>query len=252
MILIILLLSDTITLLVKGDFMFIDKKIKEYIGNEKEGWQDAGTLLEELKTFSKKQKELYNYLSTYDNDFLHQKMKEDFDKVLDNIKSLANVFNFKMGIEISILNAILLHGGYLSLKRKYSYKTGIFDIKEFMNDKTLHIALKVFAGYGCCRHTSSFIKQVLDRVNIKNNMVRVDVNEVDYNINEIRLFLSNIHKRISHNPNHVINYIGENDYNYFLDLTTNQIEMFTTFNQFATSVDDYASFLPLYSYEYSL
>ena len=180
--------------------MFIDKKIKEYIGNEKEGWQDAGTLLEELKTFSKKQKELYNYLSTYDNDFLHQKMKEDFDKVLDNIKSLANVFNFKMGIEISILNAILLHGGYLSLKRKYSYKTGIFDIKEFMNDKTLHIALKAFAGYGCCRHTSSFIKQVLDRVNIKNNMVRVDVNEVDYNINEIRLFLSNIHKRISHNP----------------------------------------------------
>ena len=47
MILIIPLLSDTIILFVKGDFMFIDKKIKEYIGNEKEGWQDAGTLLEE-------------------------------------------------------------------------------------------------------------------------------------------------------------------------------------------------------------
>ena len=57
--------------------MFIDEKIKEYIEYEKKEWQDAGTLLEELKTFSKKQKELYNYLSTYDNDFLHQKMKEE-------------------------------------------------------------------------------------------------------------------------------------------------------------------------------
>ena len=50
----------------------------------------------------------------------------------------------------------------------------------------------------------------------------------------------------------MINYIGENDYNYFLDLTTNQIEMFTTFNQFASSLDDYNLVFPLYSYDYSL
>lgn len=232
--------------------MFIDDKIKEYIENEKNGWQEVKEIWKEKKELRSKQKELDNYLSTYNNDFLHQEMKEDFDKVLDNIESLANTFNFKTGIEISTLNAILLHWGYLSLKEKYIYKTGIFDIKEFFDDKTLHIALKVFTGYGCCRHTASFIKQVLDRFNIKNNMVRVDANELEYNINEIRLFLSNIHKEMSSNPNHVINYINENGYNYFLDLTTDQIKIFGASNGFATSVDDYNLVLPLYSYDYSL
>lgn len=216
--------------------MFIDDKIKEY----------------KIKDEIKRDKELYKYLSSYENDSIHQELKKDFDKVLDNIESLANTFNFKMGIEISTLNTILLHGGYLCITDKYIYKTGIFDIREFLDDKTLHIALKAFTGVGCCRHTASFIKQVLDRFNIKNNMVRVDVNELDYNINEIRLFLSNIHKRMSSNPNHVINYISENDYNYFLDLTSNEPKIFTASNQFATSVDDYNLLLPLYSYDYSL
>ena len=216
--------------------MFINDKIKEY----------------KIKDEIKRDKELYKYLSSYENDSIHQELKKDFDKVLDNIESLANTFNFKMGIEISTLNTILLHGGYLCITDKYIYKTGIFDIREFLDDKTLHIALKAFTGVGCCRHTASFIKQVLDRFNIKNNMVRVDVNELDYNINEIRLFLSNIHKRMSSNPNHVINYISENDYNYFLDLTSNEPKIFTASNQFATSVDDYNLLLPLYSYDYSL
>ena len=109
-------------------------------------------------------------------------MKEDFDKVLDNIVSLANTFNFKTGIEISIFNAILIHEGYLSLICRYSYKEGLKDIKEFLDDKTLHAALKIFTGIGCCRHTAAFTKKVLDRFNIENNMVSVDANEIDYNI----------------------------------------------------------------------
>ena len=229
--------------------MFIDDKIKEYIEHEK---KECKEIWEKIKDEIKRDKELYKYLSSYENDSIHQELKKDFDKVLDNIESLANTFNFKMGIEISTLNAILLHGGYLSITDKYIYKTGMFDIREFLDDKTLHIALKAFTGVGCCRHTASFIKQVLDRFNIKNNMVTVDVNELDYNINEIRLFLSSINKKISSNPNHVINYISENDYNYFLDLTSSESKMFTASNQFATSVDDYNLLLPLYSYDYSL
>ena len=83
--------------------MFIDEKIREYIEQEKEGWQEVRKTWEEVKALSRKQKELNNYLSTYTNDSIHQQMKEDFDKVLDNIVSLANTFNFKTGIEISIL-----------------------------------------------------------------------------------------------------------------------------------------------------
>lgn len=232
--------------------MFIDDKIKEYIEHEKKEWQECIEIWKKIKDEIKRDKELYKYLSTYKNDSIHQELKKDFDKVLDNIETLADTFNFKTGIEISALNAFLLHGGYLSITCKYIYKTGMFDIKEFLDDKTLHVALKVFTGYGCCRHTASFIKQVLDRFNIKNNMVRVDSNDIDYNINEIRLFLSNIHKRMSNNPNHVINFISENGYNYFLDLTVNELKIFGASNGFATSVDRYDLLLPLYSYDYSL
>ena len=208
--------------------MFIDKKIRS------------------------KQRELDNYLSTYANDFIHQEMKEDFDKVLDNIESLANTFNFKMGIEIAIFNAILLHDGYLSITCKYSYKKGIVDIKALPDDKTLSYVLKIFSGNGSCRHIAFFTKKVLDRFNIKNNIVSVDTREKDYNLNEIRLFLSNIHKKISTNTNHVINYISEKDYNYFLDLTSSQLKIFGASNGFAYSLDVYNLILPLYSYDYSL
>ena len=232
--------------------MFIDEKIREYIEQEKEGWHEVRKTWEEVKALSRKQKELNNYLSTYTNDSIHQQMKEDFDKVLDNIVSLANTFNFKTGIEISIFNAILIHEGYLSLICRYSYKEGLKDIKEFLDDKTLHAALKIFTGIGCCRHTAAFTKKVLDRFNIENNMVRVDANEIDYNINEIRLFLNNIHKNMSNNPNHVINFISENDYNYFLDLTSSQFKIFGASNGFASSINDYNLVFPLYSYDYSL
>lgn len=83
-------------------------------------------------------------------------------------------------------------------------------------------------------------------------MVRVYVNNLDYNINEIRLFLSNFHKRESTYTNHGINYISENGYNYFLDLTTGQIMIFKASNQFAISVDGYDLSYPLNSYDYSL
>lgn len=232
--------------------MFIDEKIREYIEQEKEGWQEVRKTWEEVKALSRKQKELNNYLSTYTNDSIHQQMKEDFDKVLDNIVSLANTFNFKTGIEISIFNAILIHEGYLSLICRYSYKEGLKDIKEFLDDKTLHAALKIFTGIGCCRHTAAFTKKVLDRFNIENNIVRVDAKEINYNINEIRLFLNNIHKNMSNNPNHVINFISENDYNYFLDLTSSQFKIFGASNGFASSIDDYNLVFPLYSYDYSL
>lgn len=71
--------------------MFIDEKIKEYIENEKNGWQEVKEIWKEKKELRSKQKELDNYLSTYNNDFLHQEMKEDFDKVLDNISKKEQI-----------------------------------------------------------------------------------------------------------------------------------------------------------------
>ena len=229
--------------------MFIDEKIREYIEQEKEGWHEVRKTWEEVKALSRKQKELDNYLSTYTNDSLHQQMKEDFDKVLDNIESLANTFNFKTGIEISMLCCFLIHGGYLT-KEEYCYHNKIFDIKEFSNDKRISFALKIFSGIGCCRHTSAFLKEVLDRFNINNYMAPVDTSIEDFNICEIRLFLHDIHREFTVH-NHIINYIREEHYNYFLDITSKQIKIFGACNQFAYSLDGYDLVIPLYSYSSS-
>lgn len=223
--------------------MFIDDKVKE--------WQEVRKIREELKKLKVQPKELNNYLSTYENDSLHQQMKEDFDKVLDNIESLANTFNFKTGMEIAIFNAILIHNGYLSITNRYSYNEGVQDICYFQDDKLLSCALKIFSGTGCCRHTATFTKKILDKFNIENSVACVDSSEIDYDINKIRLFLHNVHKKSSSNINHAFNYISENGYNYFLDLTYREFEMYGAFNQFAYSVDDYNFILPLYSYDYS-
>lgn len=229
--------------------MFIDEKIKEYIEHEKVEWQEVRKIWEEIKKLRVQQKELDNYLSTYENDSLHKELKKDFDKVLDNIESLANTFNFKTGIEISMLCCFLIHGGYLT-KKEYCYHNKIFDIKEFSNDKRISFALKIFSGIGCCRHTSAFLKEVLDRFNINNYMAPVDTSIEDFNICEIRLFLHDIHRKFTVH-NHIINYIREEHYNYFLDITSKQIKIFGACNQFAYSLDGYDLVIPLYSYSSS-
>ena len=229
--------------------MFIDEKIKEYIEHEKVEWQEVRKIWEEIKKLRVQQKELDNYLSTYENDSLHKELKKDFDKVLDNIESLANTFNFKTGIEISLLCCFLIHGGYLT-KKEYCYHNKIFDIKEFSNDKRISFALKIFSGIGCCRHTSAFLKEVLDRFNINNYMAPVDTSIEDFNICEIRLFLHDIHREFTVH-NHRINYIREEHYNYFLDITSKQIKIFGACNQFAYSLDGYDLVIPLYSYSSS-
>lgn len=146
MILIILLLSDTITLLVKGDFMFIDEKIKEFVEYEKKDLKESKEILRKIREEIKIYKELNKYKSTYSNDLVHQELEKDFNKVLDNIESLANTFEFKEGIEIAVLNTILIHSSYLTLVDKYHYKVPLEDIMVFLNDKSLYNALKIFTG----------------------------------------------------------------------------------------------------------
>ena len=229
--------------------MFIDEKIQEYIEHEKKDWQACKELWKKIKDEIKRDKELHKYISTYENDFLHQELKKDFDKVLDSIEILANIFGFKTGIEISMLCCFLIHGGYLT-KEEYCYHNKIFDIKEFSNDKRISFALKIFSGIGCCRHTSAFLKEVLDRFNINNYMAPVDTSIEDFNICEIRLFLHDIHREFTVH-NHIINYIREEHYNYFLDITSKQIKIFGACNQFAYSLDGYDLVIPLYSYSSS-
>ncbi len=67
----------------------------------------------------------------------------------------------------------------------------------------------------------------------------------------MRLFLHNFHKKAT-GSNHVINYIEENNYHYFLDITLSQGVLYVAYNGFACSVDGPLFILPLYSYSYNL
>ena len=224
--------------------MFIDEKIKEWIELDKYNWLERKELLIKIK-------KLVKYCSTYENDMLHIKMKENFDIVLDNIESLANTLNFKTGIELIMLSGFLIHASYLSVTKEYSYQNDIVDIIMFLDDKPLLFALKIFSGFGNCRHVASFNKKVLDRFNIKNSIAGVDDVVEDFDICIMKLFLHNFHKKCT-GCNHVINYISENDYDYFLDITSSQAKIFGACNQFACSIDEFDLAYPLYSYNYSL
>ena len=140
--------------------MFIDEKINEL---------NKESLLE-MKEYYLRIKELIKYFLDYNKDPLHIQLRNDFEKVLDNIVTLAKTFSFKDSIEITMFCGFLIHVGVLSLNKKYYYDNNVVDINRFFNDKSLCFALKIFSGSGCCRHTACFTNKVLDKFNIKNNI----------------------------------------------------------------------------------
>ena len=230
--------------------MFIDDKIKEFIEHEKKEWQEFKEIWQKISEEIKITKNLcIYYLSTYRNDSVHQELLQDFNKILDNIESLANTFNFKTGMEIIIFLGCMIHNGYLSITNENIYNRDIEDINLFYN-KTLNCSLMIFNGIYCCRHIAAFAKITLDWFNINNAIVKVDNKIEDYSICTMRLFLHNFHKKFT-NSDHVINYIEENGFHYFLDITSTQPILYGAYNGLAYSVDGPLFILPLYSYSYS-
>ncbi len=222
--------------------MFIDEKINEL---------NKESLLE-MKEYYLRIKELIKYFLDYNKDPLHIQLRNDFEKVLDNIVTLAKTFSFKDSIEITMFCGFLIHVGVLSLNKKYYYDNNVVDINRFFNDKSLCFALKIFSGSGCCRHTACFTNKVLDKFNIKNNIASLEVNEETYDTSAFNLFLYNTSKKIFKGCNHVINYIEDNNFNYFIDITSNNPKIFGACNQYAYSLDNYDLNFPIYSYNYSV
>ena len=221
--------------------MFVDEKLKEWIERDKHIWQENKELL--IKT-----KDLIKYFFTYEKDSYHTMLKDNFNEVLDNIEILAKTLNFNTGIELIMFCGYLIHNGTLSINKEYQYRSGLVDINGFLNDKQLYYALRIFSGNACCRHTAAFTKKVLGRFNIENNIAAVDTNEKDDNINEIKLFLHNFHKKGQSGTNHVINYINDNNISYFVDITPVSPLIFGAYKQFACSIDGNDFKWPIYSY----
>ena len=148
--------------------MFIDEFIRGYIELNKQQLLEIKDNIHEIKILS----QIIKYLLTYQTQEDYIKIKENFNIVLDNIELLANTLDIKNGTELITLCSFLIHNGYLSEKvYSYSFDDIKKDILRKECDNVLMCAINVFSGTGCCRHTATFAKAMLDRFNIQNSLV---------------------------------------------------------------------------------
>ena len=111
-----------------------------------------------------------------------------------------------------ILN--LIPNGYFSVNNIYSYNAAVPKI-GYYQDSMFELALPVFTGEGCCRHSAALLKLILDELKIENEIVAVDTLRKDKNLAEIRMFLSEYHKKVI-GGNHLTNYVSIDNCDFFL------------------------------------
>lgn len=186
------------------------------------------------------------------NDPLFLDIIETFNNIFEHIRLLATTFDIKNKdtLELATFLHYLIHNGFLSEDKNYTYNDKLKDIISPDEYITFTLSLKVFSGMGCCRNTSTFAKEYFDRFNIENSLAITSSGETDHNLNEIRLLLSNYHCRGY--ANHVINYVKDDSFDYFVDLTGTPIVFLYGYNQFAypfnNNIANKELSLPLYKY----
>lgn len=165
---------------------------------------------------STKEKEIRAYVMNYLEQLEYKKMRKDLDKILESTTNLTNSSfpNQKMNQLMFILN--LIPNGYFSVNNIYSYNAAVPKI-GYYQDPMFELALPVFTGEGCCRHSAALLKLILDELNIENEIVAVDTLRKDKNLTEIRMFLSEYHKKVI-GGNHLTNYVSIDNCDFFVDV----------------------------------
>lgn len=165
---------------------------------------------------STKEKEIRAYVMNYLEQLEYKKMRKDLDKILESTTNLTNSSfpNQKMNQLMFILN--LIPNGYFSVNNIYSYNAAVPKI-GYYQDSMFELALPVFTGEGCCRHSAALLKLILDELKIENEIVAVDTSRKDKNLAEIRMFLSEYHKKVI-GANHLTNYVSIDNCDFFVDV----------------------------------
>lgn len=142
-------------------------------------------------------------------------MKKNLDIILGNTTSLVNSLfqDKKMEQLMFVLDLITI--GFFSVNDTYKYNDKI-ETYKFTDKSLFNFALVPFTGEGCCRHSAALLKVILDELNIKNEIVAVDTSRKDKNLAEIRMFLSEYHKKVI-GANHLTNYVSIDNCEFFVD-----------------------------------
>lgn len=143
------------------------------------------------------------YLNDYENNSMRIEMLKDFRQVVKNIDNLEDIFKVRDIIDKISLYHFLIQSGLLSTTMSYKYT--VDDLKEIMFLNKFDFSLVLFRGKGCCRNISILTKELLTLKGITNDVIVTE----------------GFHK----DKGHMFNYIKENDYEFFADLTPKTISL---------------------------
>ncbi len=167
-------------------------------------------------------------------------IESSISDVLKDVNSLASTFTFKDDIEKLTLASMLVTMGYLSKDSSYTYDTRVEESK-LMANALLDYSCVPFSGIGCCRHTASLIKLLLDVMSVESGvaMLRSGLS-TDKTVGKLELmmddFFGNYRK-----ANHMANYVKHGDNVFLFEplKNTSMLAFYTLDKSFTEIFEDY-------------
>lgn len=160
--------------------------------------------------------EFYNQISkektneTYYNELNKIRFKLYYEYI-SNLSCLIKENSYDdNSLSYSILYNILLNNGLLSVPSFFNYKIYKYDSDDFFNNIT---GARVISGYGVCRHISSMLSDILEKLNYSACNIYV--------------------------PKHLVTGIIDNNHNYIYDSTNSTIGVIKDFDLKTGEINSY-------------
>lgn len=149
----------------------------------------------------------------------YENMKKNLDIILDNIVILAKQFGFKEEIDKFTLMELLISDGYLTKDRKFVVNEDIL-YRDLYDDIIFELGVVPFTGEGCCRHTTSLAKLILDRFNIENEVSAALITDKEINSKELIAVSDMVLQPLD--CNHAVNIVKIDDRYMAFDVDVNK------------------------------
>ena len=149
----------------------------------------------------------------------YENMKKNLDIILDNIVILAEQFGFKEEIDKFTLMELLISDGYLTKDRKFVANEDIL-YRDLYDDVIFELGVVPFTGEGCCRHTTSLAKLILDRFNIENEVSAALITDKEINSKELIAVSDMVLQPLD--CNHAVNIVKIDDRYMAFDVDVNK------------------------------
>lgn len=94
-----------------------------------------------------------------------------YDTIINNYKKLNKEFNFNDYTSVFTLYTYMYKNGYLSYKKAFNYTDS--PLLDYLN----YLGVDVINGAGCCRNISKMFSDILDKLDIENYIINLNVSD---------------------------------------------------------------------------